>query len=70
MSSEALDEEAVVARVRADPRLRLPRDRCRVLYELARWTADRAGERGEERYARISKGHCESFPATEIALAE
>jgi para-nitrobenzyl esterase len=67
MSSETWTLEKVVADVLADPRLPLPRDRCGVLYALARWE-----DLSREAYAEAGGGLCrdyalDAYPWTDLA---
>jgi para-nitrobenzyl esterase len=56
MGSEPLTREGVVAAVAADPRLAAPRDRCRVLRNLATWTS------GYTREQYDARAECADFP--------
>jgi para-nitrobenzyl esterase len=69
MASETWTLEKVVADVLADPRLARPRDRCGVLYALARWE-----DLSREAYAAAGGGVCrayalDAYPWTDLAAA-
>jgi len=57
-SGEEVDVPAILAKVREDPRLRTPRDRCEVFAELAR----RGGDFDPEQYARFAGSDCGEYP--------
>jgi para-nitrobenzyl esterase len=69
MASETWTMDKVLADVLADPRLPRPRDRCGVLYALARWE-----DLSRKAYAEAGGGLCrdyafEAYPWTDLAAA-
>jgi para-nitrobenzyl esterase len=70
MASETWTMDKVVAEVLEDPRLSRTRDRCGVLYALARWE-----DMSRDEYAAAGGGVCrdyalDAYPWTDLAAAE
>jgi para-nitrobenzyl esterase len=70
MSSDVLTHATVVARVREDPRLESPGDRCSVLHDLTQWALRRTGPTEAERYDALAARVCEEFPSARLARGE